>query len=122
MRIFYLLPALATVLANPAQALEYPQVPSRLAESSLYCYYIDDVGSTFDLTSLCGSSSSSTEGTSSGSANINFEGSRSVGGSGTGLTCDDFEYQEEAQAALPSNERLDGDGNGIACESLPSRT
>lgn len=37
--------------------------------------------------------------------------------------CDDFTYQEEAQAALqpgdPSN--LDNDSDGVACESLPRR-
>lgn len=41
------------------------------------------------------------------------------------LNCDDFDTQEEAQAVLdgdPSDpNRLDGnDGDGVACESLPS--
>lgn len=40
------------------------------------------------------------------------------------LNCDDFATQEEAQAVLdadPSDPHgLDGDGDGIACESLPS--
>ena len=42
----------------------------------------------------------------------------------TDLNCDDFTYQEEAQAVLdadPSDPNgLDGDNDGIACESLPS--
>lgn len=38
------------------------------------------------------------------------------------LTCDDFTYQEDAQAALPLNPGLDGnDDDGKACEGLPSR-
>ena len=40
------------------------------------------------------------------------------------VSCDDFEYQEEAQVVLdadPGDEHgLDPDGNGIACEDLPS--
>ena len=40
------------------------------------------------------------------------------------VSCDDFDYQEEAQAVLdadPGDEHgLDPDGNGIACEELPS--
>lgn len=43
---------------------------------------------------------------------------------GDELNCDDFTTQEEAQAVLdadPSDPNvLDGDGNGVACESLPS--
>ena len=39
--------------------------------------------------------------------------------------CDDFEFQEDAQAVLdqdPSDpHNLDSDDDGIACESLPSR-
>ena len=39
--------------------------------------------------------------------------------------CGDYDYQEDAQDALdadPSDpDGLDGDGNGIACEDLPSR-
>ena len=34
-------------------------------------------------------------------------------------TCKDFTTWAEAQAALPTNPRLDGDGDGIACENLP---
>lgn len=41
--------------------------------------------------------------------------------------CDDFDYQEQAQhwfetwlAAYPELQRLDGDRNGIACQSLPT--
>jgi hypothetical protein len=41
------------------------------------------------------------------------------------LDCKDFKFQEEAQAVLNANpadpHNLDGDGNGIACESLPKR-
>ena len=41
------------------------------------------------------------------------------------LNCSDFRYQEDAQAVLdadPSDpNRLDGDNDGIACESLPHR-
>lgn len=41
------------------------------------------------------------------------------------LNCDDFEFQEDAQAVLdrdPSDpHNLDSDDDGIACESLPSR-
>lgn len=37
------------------------------------------------------------------------------------LTCEDFDTQEEAQAAFEAgNLGLDGDGDGIACEGLPS--
>jgi len=38
--------------------------------------------------------------------------------------CSDFSTQEEAQEALgPGDiERLDGDGDGVPCESLPSGT
>jgi hypothetical protein len=50
---------------------------------------------------------------------------RSTGGAGDGLNCSDFTYQEDAQAELdadPSDPNdLDTDGDGIACESLPSR-
>jgi micrococcal nuclease len=34
-------------------------------------------------------------------------------------TCEDFATWAEAQAALPTNPRLDGEGDGIACENLP---
>jgi hypothetical protein len=41
------------------------------------------------------------------------------------LNCEDFTYQEEAQAVLaadPSDpNQLDGEGDGIACEELPSQ-
>lgn len=41
------------------------------------------------------------------------------------LDCKDFKYQEEAQAVLNANpadpHNLDGDGNGIACETLKKR-
>ncbi len=41
----------------------------------------------------------------------------------TDCDCSDFTTQEEAQAVLEAfpddRYRLDGDGNGIACESLP---
>lgn len=41
------------------------------------------------------------------------------------LNCDDFEFQEDAQAELdqdPSDPHgLDGDDDGIPCEDLPSR-
>lgn len=38
-------------------------------------------------------------------------------------TCGSFQYQEDAQAALRAggHGNLDGDGDGIACESLPHR-
>src|SRR5690606_9509967 len=43
---------------------------------------------------------------------------------GDELNCDDFDTQEEAQAVLdadPSDpNRLDADGDGVACEDLPS--
>ena len=42
--------------------------------------------------------------------------------------CDDFKYQEDAQAVLSEcggkghdTNRLDGDKDGVACESLPSK-
>ncbi|NBC31122.1 MAG: hypothetical protein GVY13_00425 [Alphaproteobacteria bacterium] len=40
------------------------------------------------------------------------------------LNCPDFRYQENAQVFLLPGDphRLDGDNDGIACESLPSRT
>jgi endonuclease G len=46
--------------------------------------------------------------------------------SGDGCNCSDFQYQEEAQALLNTNNsdphRLDGQNkNGKACESLPSQ-
>jgi len=44
---------------------------------------------------------------------------------GGDLDCADFEFQEDAQAVLdqdPSDPNgLDGDGDGVACEELPSR-
>ena len=43
------------------------------------------------------------------------------GSSSSQLTCSDFRFQEDAQAALGSNSQLDGDHDGIACESLPHR-
>ncbi|SHM55734.1 excalibur calcium-binding domain-containing protein [Flavobacterium chilense] len=40
-------------------------------------------------------------------------------------TCGDFKTQPEAQAVYNSNKicykKLDGDGNGIACENLPKK-
>lgn len=37
-------------------------------------------------------------------------------------TCPDFKYQEDAQAAfVAGNLSLDGDGNGVACQTLPHR-
>lgn len=45
-------------------------------------------------------------------------------GAQTDLNCDDFEFQEDAQAVLdqdPSDPNgLDSDNDGIACEDLPS--
>lgn len=42
--------------------------------------------------------------------------------SGSDAVCADFRYQEDAQAAYASGARqLDGDNDGIACESLPRR-
>jgi len=39
-----------------------------------------------------------------------------------GHNCDDYEFREDAQAALPNSPTLDGnDNDGKACESLPSR-
>lgn len=35
-----------------------------------------------------------------------------------GLTCASFGSREEAQKALRNNPRLDGDGDGIACDTL----
>ena len=42
--------------------------------------------------------------------------------------CDDFTWQEEAQKVMETcsekgvdTHRLDGDGNGVACQSLPSK-
>jgi hypothetical protein len=44
------------------------------------------------------------------------------GGSDGGAKCSDFQFQEDAQAAFRNGERqLDGDDDGIACESLPRR-
>ncbi|MCE3554033.1 excalibur calcium-binding domain-containing protein [Pseudonocardia sp. RS11V-5] len=37
------------------------------------------------------------------------------------VTCSDFTYEEDAQAALPLNPGLDGNHDGKACESLPGR-
>jgi Excalibur calcium-binding domain len=41
------------------------------------------------------------------------------------VDCDDFEYQEDAQAVLEEDpddpNRLDADNDGVACEELPSR-
>ena len=41
------------------------------------------------------------------------------------VSCADFTYQEEAQAALDADPRdpngLDGDGDGVACDDLPRR-
>ncbi|KKL55107.1 hypothetical protein LCGC14_2258700, partial [marine sediment metagenome] len=41
------------------------------------------------------------------------------------LNCSDFQYQEDAQAVLDADlsdpHRLDGDGDGITCESLPNQ-
>ncbi|TXG78315.1 excalibur calcium-binding domain-containing protein [Candidatus Dojkabacteria bacterium] len=37
----------------------------------------------------------------------------------TNATCSDFATQAEAKKALPTNPRLDSDGDGIPCESLP---
>jgi len=40
-------------------------------------------------------------------------------------SCDDFQFQEDAQTQLTSNpsdpNNLDDDGNGLACEDLPRR-
>jgi len=55
----------------------------------------------------CGGGGSSTSGTSSANSTAR---------------CGDFAYQEDAQAALRSGaNQLDGDNDGIACESLPHR-
>jgi hypothetical protein len=44
------------------------------------------------------------------------------GGGGSDARCSDFTYQEDAQAALRAGaSQLDGDSDGIACESLPHR-
>lgn len=44
------------------------------------------------------------------------------GSGGSDAVCADFRYQEDAQAAYSSGARqLDGDSDGIACESLPHR-
>ena len=40
---------------------------------------------------------------------------------GQGANCSDFQYQEDAQAALPQYPGLDGEGDGVACETLPRR-
>lgn len=44
-------------------------------------------------------------------------------GTGDELSCSDFDAQQDAQAVYDANpddpHQLDGDGNGIACESLP---
>ena len=46
-------------------------------------------------------------------------------GQAADLNCDDFEFQEEAQAVYDADptdpNRLDADNDGIACEELPSR-
>ena len=44
------------------------------------------------------------------------------GGGGSDAVCSNFRYQEDAQAAYAAGARqLDGDGDGVACESLPRR-
>jgi hypothetical protein len=44
------------------------------------------------------------------------------GPGGSDAVCADFRYQEDAQAAYASGaDQLDGDNDGIACESLPHR-
>ena len=50
-----------------------------------------------------------------------FSACRQVGGGGD-KDCSDFDCQEEAQAWHEQHpeDGLDGDGDGIACESLPS--
>lgn len=40
---------------------------------------------------------------------------------GAQFNCDDFQFQEDAQAQLGGNPGLDGDSDGIACENLPAR-
>lgn len=41
---------------------------------------------------------------------------------GSELTCADFQFQQDAQAAYNNGARqLDGDNDGIACENLPRR-
>ncbi len=41
---------------------------------------------------------------------------------GKGAVCADFKYQEDAQAAYNAGaKQLDGDHDGVACESLPHR-
>ena len=61
----------------------------------------------------------------SGSESRSVDGSASAGsGTDSNLDCAGFAYQEEAQRVLkqdPSNPNyLDGDGDGVACEDLPS--
>jgi len=52
-------------------------------------------------------------------------GTASAAGAQETLNCSDFQYQDDAQAALDENPSepngLDDDNDFIACESLPSR-
>ena len=57
---------------------------------------------------------------------VGLAGAPALASSSTDRDCEDFQYQEDAQAALeadPSDpERLDQGGvDGVACESLPRR-
>ncbi len=50
-------------------------------------------------------------------------GGSGSGSSGSDAACADFRYQEDAQAAYANGaKQLDGDHDGIACESLPHRS
>ncbi|MEL6382502.1 MAG: excalibur calcium-binding domain-containing protein [Cyanobacteria bacterium J06626_18] len=98
----------------------YPPVDLNYAETNLYCYYDRSDGLTLDLTEICGPISAEEAEETGDSESSNEGGSVSIDIFSNGdAVCNDFDTQAQAIAALPTNPQLDGDGDGIPCESLP---
>ena len=108
---------LASMVASVAQAQQYPTVSRAVAERDLICFMHTPDNRSMNLESLCRrvTPASQTAVTNQAAPRA---GSSAGNASTSRLTCDDFNTWEEAQAALPNNPGLDGNKDGIACESL----
>lgn len=107
------------VLSNAASALPFPRVPRAVAENQLTCFMHPSTGSSFNLESLCRRVVVQQDNFESTGASASGNTSNMSSSGGGGKVCDDFSTQQEAQAALAANPGLDGNDDGVACESLP---
>lgn len=101
---------------TPSSSPTAAPTPSATNESAPYTFSDTDTDT--------GSSDTDSDGSSDSGLSADGGSGSGYGSSGDDLNCSDFSTQEEAQAVLEADSsdpnNLDGEGDGEACESLPS--